>query len=272
MDIMESLVRFGSGDFPKSAELVGLFMAIQGAMAVRKGPNKNRDLNWFHAFSLSLMTAFAGGWLGFLWMAKPSALLASDIGFGSSIIAFVVINYAPMDIGFKMLDSVPGTLITTMFAQLFRSTGMMRFVRVCYEQFKDNPSPYYPIPVFGPILYATLLGCMAGFVFKGFNGFVQNGMPWPVQNGLFCASFYHFYLHDQTGPIGIFLRSMLPAKTLLGVEDGEFAAMFVTYFMQITGILMLPLYLGPGFSPFNSVAAALAGGSKTETDKKAKKD
>lgn len=100
-----------------------------------------------------------------------------------TILAFLIINYSPFDIGYKLCRTLPVLLITTSFAQLFRSTAVMKFVNVCFEAFKESPSAYYPIPVFGPILYATLLGNMSGLVLKGFNGHFGNGMPWPVQNG-----------------------------------------------------------------------------------------
>jgi hypothetical protein len=39
-------------------------------------------------------------------------------------------------------------------------------------------------------------------------------------------------------------------KDLLGIDDKAFAACVVTYFMQVMGILQLPAFLGPQFSPF----------------------
>jgi hypothetical protein len=48
------------------------------------------------------------------------------------------------------------------------------------------------MPVFGPILYATLLGNMGGIVMKGLEGHVANGMPWPVQNGTNLVSVVTF--------------------------------------------------------------------------------
>ena len=110
-------------------------------------------------------------------------MLANDINMASCILAFIIVNYTPFDIGYMFCKTLPITIVTTSFAQLFRSLGIMKFVNVCFETFKDTPSAYYPIPVFGPILYATLLGNMGGFVMKGLEGHFQNGMPWPVQNG-----------------------------------------------------------------------------------------
>lgn len=114
-------------------------------------------------------------------------MLANDLSFGSCILAFILVNYTPFDLGFKTCKFPPVVIVTTIFAQLFRSSGIMKLVMICYGVFKEHPSPYYPIPVFGPILNATLLGNMAGFVLKGLEGHVCNGVPWPAQNGTFTT-------------------------------------------------------------------------------------
>jgi len=110
-------------------------------------------------------------------------MLSNDLNMASVIIAFVLVNYTPFDIGFMILNTLPASIATVSFAQLFRSLGIAKFVMVCYETFKDSPSAYYPIPVFGPIMYATLLGNMGSFLLKGFEGHVKDGMPWAFQNG-----------------------------------------------------------------------------------------
>jgi len=180
---MDMIVRFAMGNFPYTLEAQAIGMALQGSMTVRNGANKQGNLQWFHAFVLSVMAGFAGGWLGFLWMGKPSSMLFNDINMASCILAFWFVNYSPMDVGYRLCNTLPVTIVITSFAQLFRSVAIMRFAGVCYDAFKEAPSAYYPIPVFGPILYATLLGNMGGLVAKGLEGHVMNGMPWPVQNG-----------------------------------------------------------------------------------------
>lgn len=249
---MDFAVRFATADFPYSKECQCLGMAIQGAVMIRKGPNRDNTLHWFHAFVYSVLAGFAGGWLGFVFMGKPSSMLASDVNFGSCIIAYILVNWTPYDIGYKLCQTLPVTMLYTSFAQLFRSNGIMGFVNACYAAFKDSPSPYYPMPVFGPILYATLLGNMGGFIMKGLEGHVQNGVPWPVQNGFFVASFYHFFVHDTEGPIGKALRAAISSETLFGLDTAAFAALFACGFMQIMGMLHLPQFIGPQFTPFGS--------------------
>ena len=68
--LLDPLVAFGTGNFYLSNEMQALWMAVQGAVAIRHGPNKEGKLNWFHAFCLSMLAGFAGGWLGFIWMGE----------------------------------------------------------------------------------------------------------------------------------------------------------------------------------------------------------
>lgn len=92
---------------------------------------------------------------------------------------------------------------------------------------------------------------MGGFAMKGVEGHVKNGVPWPVQNGLFCATFFHFFVNDQTGPIGTFLRESVFTESLrFGLDEKTFAAVFVSFFMQVMGILQMPQFYGPSFTPF----------------------
>lgn len=254
---MDATVSFLTGTSPFSAENQAFWMAVQGAMAVAKGPNKDKKLHWFHAFTLSVLTGFAGGLFGSMWMGKPAGILSNDMNMASCIVAFLLVNCTPYNIGYKLLDTLPLALITVSFAQIFRANGIVKFVSVCFQEFKTNPSPYYPIPVFGPILYATLLGNMGGFFMKGVEGHVGSGTPWPVQNGVFCATFYHFFVNDQTGPIGGQLRRAIPKAVRLGLDESTFAAVLISFFMQVMGLLQMPRFLGSSFSPFDTVRSSL---------------
>lgn len=251
-------VDFLTGNFEYSSELQSFWMAFQGVMIVRSGPNKDRQMNWFHAFMLSVICGYGGAMFGFIWMGKPSSMLSNDLNMASCILSFLIVNYLPFDIGYKMGNFIPVALVTTVFAQLFRSLGLVKFVGVAFSEFQSNPSRYYPIPVFGPILYGTLLGNMSSFFQKGFHEYLSTGMPWPFQNGLFCATFYHFYANDTTGPIGTAMRHAVHTyvpQLQGGLDDRTFAIAFVSLFMQIVGILHMPIFLGPNFSPFTLMGA-----------------
>jgi len=71
--------------------------------------------------------------------------------------------------------------------------------------------------------------------------------------GLFCCTLYHFFVHDVDGPIGAFLRRMVPEWIMLGLDEATFGVVCVGLWMQICGLLQMPQILGPSFSPFNAL-------------------
>jgi hypothetical protein len=245
---------FLTGNFAFSAEFQAFFMALQGAMKVRSGANKDGKLNWFYAFCQGVVLSYAGALFAPLWMGRPTSMLSSDLNMASCIIAYVLVNSIPFDIGYKVSSLFPVRLVTVMGAQLFRTMGILKFAEIAFMAFKDSPSKYYPTPVFGPILNATILGNMGSFFALGFDGHLKGGMPLPFQNGLFIASLYHFIVNDQEGPIGGYLRSALePVILALGLTHENFAILFASVFMQTWAILQLPEFIGPTFNPFSCV-------------------
>lgn len=62
--------------------------------------------------------------------------------------------------------------------------------------------------------------------------------------------FYQLYANDKDGLLGKTLRSFVKSTGLHGeFDDKTFAVLVVSTFMQITGILMIPEFLGPSWSP-----------------------
>lgn len=59
-------------------------------------------------------------------------------------------------------------------------------------------------------------------------------------------------MNDKDGFIGKFLRENLPIKDIFGLDEKVFACCFVGLFMQITGVLQMPQFLGPSFTPFGT--------------------
>jgi hypothetical protein len=249
-----------TGKIPYSVELQCFWMAVQGCMKVREGANKDRQMNWFHSFCLSVLVGYGGGLLTPLWLGRPTAMISNDLCFGSCILAYLIVNCLPLDIGYKLCRTFPVVLLTTLFAELFRVCGIVNFCNAAYDAFKDKPSAYYPIPVFGPIFYASILGNMGPLFVSGFHSYLANGMPWGFQKGLFCSTFYHFYAHDTTGVIGTQLRAFVKSYVLTytaaqqGMDDNVFPVVFISAFMHITAVLQLPELFGPSFSPFTIVS------------------
>ncbi len=243
------IISFLTGDFPYTTEFQAFFMALQGAMKVRTGKNKDGKMNWFHAFCQGVVLSYAGGLLSPLWMGKPTSLLSNDINMASCIIAYILVNYVPLNIGFNIANLFPMRLLTVMGAQLFRAMGIMKFVDIAFNAFKDTPTKYYPTPILGPICNGMILGNMGSFFALGFEGHLKNEMPLPFKNGLFVSSFYHFLANDK-GPIGEYLRSIIEPFTL-GLTHEVFAVVVASLFMQSWAILQMPEFLGPQFNPFN---------------------
>lgn len=255
-DLAGPLVAFLTGNFPYAMELTILGQAFSGALVVKGTRNRNGELHWFHAFVLSTIGGFAGGLFNFMWLGKPTSMISNDVVFACCVIAFTTVNFIPLNMGYKFATFLPVNILITMFAMLFRSLGMVGFVTAAFNTFQDSPSKYYPIPAFGPCWYGIMLGNMGGLFSKGVDGYLSSGIPWPFQCAIFCAPFYHFYVHDKSGVVGITLRTLFsPVQDLTpGVADeATFAKAFVSLFMQVVGILQLPIFLGPSFSPFNEL-------------------
>jgi len=246
--MIESIVNILTGSSPYNVELRTFGQAFMGAMAVRSGKNKNKEMNWFHAFALSTIVGFGGGWFGFVWMGKPTSLITNgDITLTLTAIAFVISTYTPMDIGYKLGSSLPVKIVMNCWAQLFRALGMIGFINACAAEV--GPSKYYPTAILGPVVYGTLLGNMGSFFLKGFNQHLEKAIPWPFQNGLVMGFFYHVYTHDINGSMGITLRSAVQSTGIQGsMDDKLFAILVVTSFMQVTGVLMLPEFFGPTYN------------------------
>lgn len=71
--------------------------------------------------------------------------------------------------------------------------------------------------------------------------------------GLFCCTLYHFFVHDIDGPIGAFLRRIVPEWCMGGLDDATFGCVCVGVWMQVCGLLQMPFLLGPSFSPFHAL-------------------
>ncbi|VEU44560.1 unnamed protein product [Pseudo-nitzschia multistriata] len=260
---MDLIIDFLSGASPYHAELRTFGQAFMGALAVRSGVNKNKDLNWFHAFALTTIAAFGGGWFGFVWMGKPTSLITNgDVTLTLTAIAFVLLTYSPMDIGYRFGTLLPVKILLNSWAQLFRGLGMIGFINACAAEVA--PSKYYPTPILGPVVYGTLLGNMGAFFLKGFHKHLEKDIPWAFQNGLVVGLFYHLYTHDKVGSVGVALRSFVQSTGIQGtMTDKMFATIVVTAFMQVSGMMMLPEFYGPSFNLLLLPKRMLMGTPKT---------
>jgi hypothetical protein len=186
---LTKIMHFLKADFRYAEELQALAVSIQGAMLIRTTQNKDRKMSLFRAFKYSLMAGYAGVCFGFLWFGTAGSILSNDVHMATAILAFSFVNYTPRDLGFKLCKTLPVKFITVLLAQLFRSIGLCQYVMAAFKIYKKHPpSGYYPIPVFGPILYGALSGNMFGLFSKGLEGSLAKGeVPLSFQNGKTCG-------------------------------------------------------------------------------------
>ncbi len=260
-------------DYPYALESVCLAMSIQGSLSVRNGPNRHNTMNRFHSFVRSTLAAYAGATFTNVFMGRPTSMLSNDVFFGSCLLGYAIVNISPFDFGYRVFnDTFVGSLLVNVLSQVFRVSGIYGFSDAAHMAFKDNPSSYYPIPLFGPMLLPTMLGNMGGFLWNGFDGYLEGGTPWLFQQGMSCSAFYHLYAHDATGFLGTTLRYALRPIAIRvmayananGDDDVLFARVFIGTFMVLMSILHMPQFLGPKYSPFVTfyefVARILGGG------------
>ena len=210
--IGSSIISYLMGQSLYSSELQSFGMALQANLIVQSrfysnNPNSNNNNHywWFYRFVQSVLLGYSGGIFGTIFLGKPCPFLLNDIHMTSCLVAFVLVqivlpnvlrllhsfsnNNSVFSRFIHMAITVPIQIIITLYAQLFRSMGLMKFITVCHMElllppYQSISTKYYNIPIFGPIIYGTLLGNMGGFILNGIDGYTQrNGMPYPFQNG-----------------------------------------------------------------------------------------
>eukprot|EP00816_Leptocylindrus_hargravesii_P007282 CAMPEP_0196804554 /NCGR_PEP_ID=MMETSP1362-20130617/4171_1 /TAXON_ID=163516 /ORGANISM="Leptocylindrus danicus, Strain CCMP1856" /LENGTH=311 /DNA_ID=CAMNT_0042176923 /DNA_START=28 /DNA_END=963 /DNA_ORIENTATION=- len=256
--VPNALVKYLTGDFPYAAEAVSFFMAIFGAVTVATKRNKDRKMHWFHALFLSACVGFGGAIFTPWLLGRPIPLFLSDMTVPFIFAAFYLVNFTPL--GFIFCETFLGRLSWVCLSTLFKAQGCAAFVGFAYEKVAGQPSYWgYDIMIVGPILFATLLGNMGPMFVFGMDGYLQNGMPWPFQQGICMASFYHFFVNDAEGIIGTTLRSMVDSVPGLrfGLSDKKFALLVLSTFMHTVAVLQMPYFLGPTFNPLNPITTIL---------------
>eukprot|EP00978_Attheya_sp_CCMP212_P012956 scaffold32322_cov40-Attheya_sp.AAC.1 len=198
-------------------------------------------------------------------MGKSVSMLQHDFHVACCIFFFVLFTYILPATNASasarwLRQSVWVTIVTVAFSQLFRAMAICQYTSQANSStlfHHATSNKFYPIPIFAPIAYGALLGNLGGFFSKSFHNLMdrEGKIPWSFQNGLACSAFYHFLVHDQTGPIGRVLRHCIYhylAPSWQG-NDELFAMVTISLFMQIVGFLQMPQLLGPNFNPFLAI-------------------
>ncbi len=191
--------------------------AINGATTVYANNFGKPKLYWLHSLVLVVITAFGGGTVAPLLIGRPSMIVAND----QIIVLCILAWYATQNLGMqKVFTWLPIKLMWTFFLGLFRTHSVVNVVIAATGIL--TPTIYYPIPLVGPIVVGTALGCLGMFLpFEKGLAPIKNNTPWNLQGALLTASFYHIMVHDKTGFLGVALRSVVgsydaaAAKTII---------------------------------------------------------
>ena len=218
--------------------------AINGATAVFAANAGKPRQYWLHSLVSVVIGAFGGGTMAPLLIGRPSMIVANDQIIVLCAIAWYATQYLGMQPFFQFL---PVRLFWTFFLGLFRTHSVVNVVVAASEVLK--PTIYYPVPIVGPIVVGTALGCMGQFLpFEKGLAPIKNGTPWNLQGALMTASFYHIMIHDKTGFLGTGLRSMV------GTYDSLQTKMIIATF-QIISLELQVLFNGDAniFTPLHKL-------------------
>jgi len=241
--MLSFLQRYLMADFVYSHELMVLAMAFYGAVQVKNTVNR---LHWFHSLLLTIVVGNGGSALTPLWMNKSVNVMGDDYHLLCCIVCWAVVNYLPF--GFFLGSTLPVKFVTLQLSQLFRTMTTVKHTALAFVVYsKDTYHPVrkiYPIPIFGPLFYGSLFGNMGGYLQKGFHSRLeQGGLPRHLVNSFVCSFIYHFFVHDETGPIGTFLHQIV--DTLVGRNSGDdkeaFILLCISSFMQLDGLVQFYL-------------------------------
>lgn len=212
--VSSSIISYLMGQSLYSSELQSLGMALQANIIVQSrfshsnGNSNESSSYWFYRFLQSVFIGFSGGIFGTIFLGKPCPFLLNDIHMTSCVLSFVLVQIVLPNVR-QVLQSmfptenssasssslihfgitIPIQIVITLYAQLFRSMGLIKFITVCHLElllphYRSISTKYYNMPIFGPVVYGTLLGNMGGFILNGIDGYTQkSGIPYPFQNG-----------------------------------------------------------------------------------------
>ena len=193
-----------NGNFAYAQEIMTFSQALNGAVYVYAA-NTGKPLYWLHSLVLVLLVSFGGGIFIPPLFGKPSIIAAND-----SILPIVLVAwYLVFNLGaFKYL-SLPVVRAFHQFpVALYRTHSVIKTLKAAFGAIPAGP--YYPVPLFGPIIVSTIAGCLSGFVTaeKPLSP-IHEGTPWTAQAAFMTATLYHFIVNDRHGPVGHFIRGVI---------------------------------------------------------------
>eukprot|EP00607_Mallomonas_marina_P010537 CAMPEP_0182418282 /NCGR_PEP_ID=MMETSP1167-20130531/2760_1 /TAXON_ID=2988 /ORGANISM="Mallomonas Sp, Strain CCMP3275" /LENGTH=454 /DNA_ID=CAMNT_0024592425 /DNA_START=82 /DNA_END=1446 /DNA_ORIENTATION=+ len=227
--------------FPHSSLFIYACHATFSATKVKHYAKK--DYFWFYSLVYVVLTAVAGGSASVMLLGKMPAIVTNDLVVVCSIVMWFLTHRCGMQ---KYLMTNVGHLTWGVGAAMYRTNAICT---VTHAAAKMIPAGYYyPIPLMGPIVCGACTAMSTFIPFDKGMAPIATEIPWPVQGAIFCSAFYHFAVHDTTGPIGGVLRLFVGAHT-------DESARMVVGLIQI-GTVIIHVYLGHEYSMLTPIIKA----------------
>ena len=159
---------------------------------------------WLHSLVLVVVTGFGGGMIAPLLIGKPSAIMTNDLIIPLCVLSWYSIHYLGL---YNVLNWKPIKIVWGLYLAIFRAHSAVDAVNLSLTVLK--PGLYYPVPLVGPVLFSTLIGCLGGFMplDKGLLP-ISKSTSWVIQGAFMSAAFYYFMAKDTTGIIGVTMRNV----------------------------------------------------------------
>ena len=167
--------------------------------------NSGKKLYWLHSYILVVITAYGGGLIAPCLIGKPSTAIGNDLCVPIALVAWYLVHYIPGVYNLVTTTFVKAIWVTLL--GLYRTHTVCNIVKLATATLA--PGPYYPIPLVGPILVGTILGCAGLFLpaDKGLSS-IFNGTPWPIQGAFLTATTYQLLVIDKNGFVGNTARAV----------------------------------------------------------------
>lgn len=219
--------------------------AINGCLSAQNALKAQpQPVYWLYSLVMSYLSAFGGGTVAPVLIGRPSFVLNNDFAIFACICVWYVVNHLN---GTVLFNHPVVKMFWLLMLAIFRANAATNMVTVASGIF--TPTKYYPIPILGPIVVGTLLGCLGQFLpfDKGLSP-IKNNTPWPVQAAFLTSTFYHLMINDKTGFLGVGLRRMIgsysPSTVLVIIATVQVTQFYAQYFFHPDANL---------FKPFNEL-------------------
>jgi hypothetical protein len=245
---MDQVVQFFTLDWEYGPQVALVAYIFAGCATIQAGPGKG--LYWAHSLVLSVLLLFGGGILAPFLLGRPPVVFVNDLITPTVLVSWLLCQRVPAVV--SAMVNLPGPRqVFMLLGETNRFLGVIGMVNLSSGMIAAGP--YYPIPVWGPILLGTIAGCGGLFLpfDKGLDG-LKEGAPYKLQSAFYGALIYNFASNDP--------HVMEFLSPLVGEYSKQEAAGIVVGVLAVASTLQT--LLGDGFNifmPFNFVLSVLLG-------------